>query len=65
MTFSTCIVEPDENPAPERCMVSPSGDLVELIVVLKWRFVPRSTNFVAMAFSNHDRRTAVFDLVGF
>ena len=34
------------------------------VVVLKCRFAPLSTNFVAMAFSSQDRRTAVSDGVG-
>ena len=33
-------------------------------MVLKCRFAPLSTNFVAMAFSSQDRRTAVSDDVG-
>ena len=34
------------------------------VVVLKCKLTPLSTNFVAMAFSSQDRRTAVFDDVG-
>ena len=63
--FSTNNVEPEEFPAPEKVMVfSPNFVLFCLIVVLRWRFAPLSTNFVANAFSNQERRTAVSDVVG-
>ena len=45
-------------------MVSPDSVLLRCVVDLKCKLAPLSTNFVAMAFSSQDRRTAVSDIVG-